>query len=63
MGFLWDLVQQNQITKQRDRATTDGERINNLELEVDRLSTLVHELISRLETHLGTDLNQDGRIG
>ena len=63
MGFLWDLVQQNQITKQRDRAATDSDRINALEQEVERLSTVVHELIDRLEIHLGTDLDQDGRIG
>jgi hypothetical protein len=63
VGFLWDLLQQSQIAHQNDRAATVEQRLERAEADVARLTYLVHELIGRLESHLGADLNRDGRIG
>lgn len=63
MGFLWDLYQQNQISKHKDRTASVEQRLAQTEEEVERLSTLVGELIRRLETKLGTDLDGDGQAG
>jgi hypothetical protein len=30
---------------------------------VDRLAQLLHQVIARLEKHVGVDLDQDGRVG
>lgn len=63
MGFLWDLYQQSQISKHKDRTATVEERLDRAEDEVERLSGLVQELIGRLEARLGTDLDDNGRVG
>jgi hypothetical protein len=63
MGLFWDLYQQSQISQHGERAATLEARMDQLEGEVARLATLLHEVIGRLEKHLGTDLDQDGRVG
>jgi chaperonin cofactor prefoldin len=63
MGVFWDLLQQSQISEHRDRAESLEARVERLEQENDRLATLLREVIGRLEKHVGTDLDQDGRIG
>jgi hypothetical protein len=63
MAFLWDLYQQSQIRKHKDRTANVEQRLEQAEEEIDRLSALVHELIGRLESKLGADLDQDGRVG
>jgi hypothetical protein len=62
MGFLWDLYQQNQISKHHDRTSSVEQRLARTEEEVERLSALVGELIRRLEAKLGTDLDGDGKV-
>jgi hypothetical protein len=63
MGLFWDLYQQSQISNQGERAASLETRINQLEGEVDRLSSLLREVIGRLEKHVGVDLDRDGRVG
>jgi chaperonin cofactor prefoldin len=63
MGLFWDLVQQSQISEHRDRAESLEARVERLEQENDRLSTLLREVIGRLEKHVGADLDKDGRVG
>lgn len=63
MGLFWDLYQQSQISQHREQAATLEARVDHLEGEVSRLATLLHEVIGRLEKHLGTDLDEDGRVG
>jgi Tfp pilus assembly protein PilN len=63
MGLFWDLYQQSQISQQGERAATLESRVGHLEQEVDRLARLLHEVIARLEKHVGVDLDQDGRVG
>lgn len=63
MGLFWDLLQQSQISEHRDRAESLDARVERLEQENDRLTTLLREVIGRLEKHVGADLDKDGRVG
>ena len=63
MGLFWDLIQQGQISDQRERATGLEQRVANLEDRLDRMERLFQEVLQRLESALSQDLDQDGRIG
>lgn len=63
MGLFWDLYQQSQISDHAARAETTEQRVARLEQEVQRLSTLLRDVIGRLEQHVGVDLDRDGRVG
>jgi len=63
VGLFWDLIQQSQISEQRERAATLEERVADLELRVARGERQFLEVLQRLERALGEDLDQDGRIG
>ena len=63
MGLFWDLYQQSQISKHRERAATLEARVIQLENDMDRLTTLLRDVVGRLEQHVGTDLDRDGRVG
>ncbi len=63
MGFFWDLMQQNQISAQRDRASTLEQRVSQLEDRLDDTNKLLRLLLERLEKQLGEDIDQDGRVG
>jgi hypothetical protein len=63
MGLFFDLYQQSQISQHGERQATIEVRVDRLEREVDRLSSLLREVIGRLEKHVGVDLDRDGRIG
>jgi hypothetical protein len=63
VGLFWDLMQQSQISEQRDRATTIEQRVEQLESRMLHMERLLHDVLRRLETTLGEDLDRDGRIG
>ncbi len=63
ISLFWDLIQDSDIKKQRKRTKTVETRMEALEKEVDDLRRIVHTLLQRLETQLGQDLNQDGKVG
>jgi len=63
MGFFLDLYQQSEIASAHSRSTALEERIDWLQNELHKTQTILHEVIGRLEKHLGQDLNADGRIG
>ena len=63
MGLFWDLYQQSQISDHAARADTAEARLQRLEAEVQRLGQLLHQVIGRLEQHVGVDLDRDGRVG
>ncbi len=63
MGFFWDLMQQNQISKQSERASTLEARVEQLEDRLDETRRLLRLLLERLEKQLGEDIDKDGRIG
>jgi hypothetical protein len=63
MGLFWDLMQQSQISHHADRTASVEQRLEQAEAEIGRMGALIRDLVATLETHLGTDLNQDGRVG
>jgi hypothetical protein len=63
MGFLWDLLQQSQISRHSQQSGNLEQRVAALEGEIRRTQGVLHELITRLEQHVGQDLNDDGRVG
>lgn len=63
MGFLWDLIQHNQIQDQRRHAGTLEARVTKLEEELLQTRTLLQTLLERLEARLGEDIDKDGRVG
>jgi hypothetical protein len=63
MGFFWDLMQQSQISEQRNRASSLEERVADLEQELTQTNHLLQKLLERLEKQLGEDIDHDGRIG
>ncbi len=62
MGFFWDLIQQSQISEQKQRATSIESRVAHLEVELRQTRELLH-LLQRLEKAIGEDIDRDGRIG
>jgi len=63
MGLFWDLYQQSQISQHQERAGALEQRVAMLERELDDTRRLLHEVIGRLERHVGADLDRDGRVG
>jgi hypothetical protein len=63
MGLFWDLMQQNQISEQRDRSASLESRVESLENELRETKELLRAVIERLERYVKADLNQDGKIG
>lgn len=63
MGFLWDLIQHNQIQDQRRQADTLENRVTKLEEELLQTRKLLRTLLERLEAKFGEDLDKNGRIG
>lgn len=63
MGLFWDLIQQSQISAQRDRASTIEQRVALLESELAMTRQTLHQLVVLLEKEYGKDLDGDGRVG
>lgn len=63
MGLFWDLLQQSQISSQVERSSTIETRVSALESELRRTQQLLRDVIQRLESRVGVDLDQDGRVG
>ncbi len=63
MGLFWDLIQQNQISEQQQRASSIEDRVSLLEREVREMRQLLQLMLERLEKALGEDIDRDGRIG
>ena len=63
MGLFWDLMQQSQISKQRDRTEDLGARVRTLESELQRTQRTLHDLVILLEKRFGEDIDRDGKIG
>ena len=63
MGLLWDFIQHNQIKEQANRSASIEDRVRHLEQRVAHNELLFAEVIKKLETSLGEDLDRDGSIG
>jgi chaperonin cofactor prefoldin len=63
MGLFWDLMQQSQISEQRNRAEDLEDRVRFLEVELRQTQSVLNKLITLLEEKFGQDIDGDGKIG
>lgn len=63
MGIFWDLVQQDEIEKQKEKANSIEERVKLLEDELANTKSLLKKTLIALETHLVKDIDGDGKAG
>ena len=63
MGLFWDLMQQSQISEQRDRASSLEQRVQYLENALAQTQKTLHDLVLILEKEYGKDIDGDGRVG
>lgn len=63
MGFIWDMIQQGQISDQQSRADSLEDRVESLEAELQATREALVEIVRRLENRLGEDFDGDGRVG
>lgn len=63
MGLFWDLIQQSELDEQKGKADSLDERVTQLESELEKTKALLLKTLKLLETHSGTDINDDGQIG
>ena len=62
MGLFWDLIQQSQISNQREHHDSLDERVRYLERDIGELKQIQLRLLQTLESHFGRDIDGDGRI-
>ena len=63
MGFFWDLIQQSQISEQRDQAQSLESRVACLENELYQTRIILYKLLVKLEEKFSEDFDGDGKIG
>jgi hypothetical protein len=62
MGLFWDLIQQSQISKQRDAHDSLDDRVRSLEMQLQEVKQIQLRLLETLEQHFGRDIDGDGRV-
>jgi hypothetical protein len=66
MGLIWEMHQQGQGRRRNARqmmaSASLEQRVAELEKEIDEMSTLLENVITKLEETLGTDLDGDGKV-
>lgn len=63
MGIFWDLIQQDELQKQEDKANSLEDRIEQLEQDLANTKTLLRKTLVALETHLTKDIDGNGKMG
>lgn len=63
MGIFFDLMQQEELEKQQEQADTLEDRVELLESELKRTRELLIKTLHALETHVGKDIDGDGKTG
>lgn len=63
MGIFWELLQQDEIEKQKSKAASLEDRVEDLEKELDKTRDLLKKTLVALETHLSKDIDGDGKMG
>lgn len=63
MGFLWDCVQQIQLSSHRSKAESLEQRVAELETQQRATIEAFTSLVKLLESRFGEDLDGDGEIG
>tara|TARA_R110001632_G_scaffold10559_5_gene39032 strand:- start:1843 stop:2034 length:192 start_codon:yes stop_codon:yes gene_type:complete len=63
MGIFWDLMQEDELDKQKKQANSLEDRVTLLENELTKTKELLRKTLSALETHLNKDIDGDGNLG
>lgn len=63
MGIFWDLVQQDELEKQKEQASSVEERVKLLEEDLANTKALLRKTLIALENHLVIDIDGDGKTG
>ena len=63
MGIFWDLLQQDELDKQKSKAETLEDRVAVLEEQLQSTKALLKKTLVALETHLSQDIDGDGKMG
>jgi len=63
MGIFWDLMQENELSKQQKQADNIEDRVVYLEAELRNTKELLQKTLAALETHLNKDIDGDGKLG
>lgn len=63
MGIFFDLMQQDELEKQQAQADTLEDRVGILEMELQKTRALLIKTLQVLETHVGKDIDGDGKTG
>ena len=63
MGIFWDLLQQDELEKQKSKAKTLDDRVSQLETQLESTKVLLKKTLVALETHLSQDIDGDGKMG
>jgi hypothetical protein len=63
MGIFWDLLQQDELEKQKKQANSLEDRVAHLEDDLSKTQALLKKTLVALETHLAKDIDGDGKLG
>lgn len=63
MGIFWDLMQEDELKKQEDKANSLEGRVEKLEHDLATTRALLRKTLAALETHLTQDIDGDGKMG
>jgi len=63
MGIFWDLLQEDELEKQKEQTDSVEERVKLLEDDLALTKDLLKKTLIALETHLVKDIDGDGKTG
>ena len=63
MGIFWDLMQQEELEEQKEKAQTVEDRVARLEKDLASTKELLKKTLAALEVHLSKDIDGDGKLG
>ena len=63
MGIFWDLLQQDELEKQKKQANSIEDRVDNLEKELAQTKALLRKTLEALEDYVGKNIDGDGKMG
>jgi DNA-binding protein H-NS len=63
MGIFWDLMQQDELEEQKEKAKTIEDRVTQLENDLTNTRELLKKTLAALEIHLSKDIDGDGKLG
>lgn len=62
MGIFWELMQQDEMEKQKKKAETLEDRVEHLEEELTNTRKLLRKTLEALEHHIQKDVDGDGKF-